>query len=331
MRSRHAANARMTTYLVRRLVQSLLVLLAVTLLSFGLVYLSGDPVRALLPLDATQADMDALRHSYGLDEPVWVQYGQFVQHAVQGDLGDSLKYRTSALGLVLQRLPNTLLLATASILFATLVAVPLGVLAATHRGGWLDYVATGVAMLAISTPAFWLGIILILVFAGALRWVPASGAGTPQQLILPAITLSAYSIGLVTRLVRGTLGEVLGQPYVTTARAKGLSEVRVNYQHALRNSLIPTVTVLGLQFGVLLGGTAVIETVFAWPGPRRAADPGHQRPRPAAGALGGAGHRVLLRCYQPGGRPAVRLPGPAHTLCVAALVGGRARCPLWAF
>ena len=266
MRSRHAANARMTTYLVRRLVQSLLVLLAVTLLSFGLVYLSGDPVRALLPLDATQADMDALRHSYGLDEPVWVQYGQFVQHAVQGDLGDSLKYRTSALGLVLQRLPNTLLLATASILFATLVAVPLGVLAATHRGGWLDYVATGVAMLAISTPAFWLGIILILVFAGALRWVPASGAGTPQQLILPAITLSAYSIGLVTRLVRGTLGEVLGQPYVTTARAKGLSEVRVNYQHALRNSLIPTVTVLGLQFGVLLGGTAVIETVFAWPG-----------------------------------------------------------------
>lgn len=266
MRSRHAANARMTTYLVRRLVQSLLVLLAVTLLSFGLVYLSGDPVRALLPLDATQADMDALRHSYGLDEPVWVQYGQFVQHAVQGDLGDSLKYRTSALGLVLQRLPNTLLLATASILFATLVAVPLGVLAATHRGGWLDYVATGVAMLAISTPAFWLGIILILVFAGVLRWVPASGAGTPQQLILPAITLSAYSIGLVTRLVRGTLGEVLGQPYVTTARAKGLSEVRVNYQHALRNSLIPTVTVLGLQFGVLLGGTAVIETVFAWPG-----------------------------------------------------------------
>jgi len=265
MRSRHAANS-MTTYLVRRLAQSLLVLLAVTLLSFALVYLSGDPVRALLPLDATQADMDALRHSYGLDQPAWVQYVEFVQHALRGDLGDSLKYRTSALGLVLQRLPNTLLLATASILFATLVAVPLGVLAATHRGGWLDYVATGVSMLAISTPAFWLGIILILVFAGALRWVPASGAGTPQQLILPAITLSAYSIGLVTRLVRGTLAEVLGQPYVTTARAKGLSELRVNYQHALRNSLIPTVTVLGLQFGVLLGGTAVIETVFAWPG-----------------------------------------------------------------
>jgi ABC-type dipeptide/oligopeptide/nickel transport system permease component len=243
-----------------------MVLVAVTLFSFALVYLSGDPVRALLPLDATQADMDALRHSYGLDQPVWVQYVDFVQHAVRGDLGDSLKYRTSALGLVLQRLPNTLLLATVSILLATLVAVPLGVLAATHRGGWLDFLATGAAMLAISTPAFWLGIILILVFAGALRWVPASGAGTPQQLILPAITLSAYSIGLVTRLVRGTLAEVLGQPYVTTARAKGLSEVRVNYQHALRNSLIPTVTVLGLQFGVLLGGTAVIETVFAWPG-----------------------------------------------------------------
>jgi ABC-type dipeptide/oligopeptide/nickel transport system permease component len=256
----------MTTYLVRRLLQSIVVLLAVTLFSFVLVYLSGDPVRALLPLDATQADVDALRHSYGLDQPAWVQYLTFMQHAARGDLGDSLKYRTSAMGLVLQRLPNTLLLATASILFATLVAVPLGVLAATHRGGWLDYLATGIAMLVISTPAFWLGIILILVFAGTLRWVPASGAGTPQQLILPAMTLAAYSIGLMTRLVRSTLGEALRQPYVTTARAKGLSEVRVNYQHALRNSLIPTVTVLGLQFGALLGGAAVIETVFAWPG-----------------------------------------------------------------
>jgi ABC-type dipeptide/oligopeptide/nickel transport system permease component len=195
-----------------------------------------------------------------------VQYVLFVEHAARGDLGDSLKYRTNALELVLQRLPNTLLLAGVSIGFAILVAVPLGVLAATHRDGPLDYLATGLSMLAISTPAFWLGIVLILVFAGGLRWLPASGAGTPQHLVLPAVTLSAYSIGLVTRLVRTTMSEVLRQPYVTTARAKGLSTWQVDYGHALRNGLIPTVTVVGLQFGALLGGTAVIETVFAWPG-----------------------------------------------------------------
>ncbi len=256
----------MITYLGRRLAQSLLVLAAVTVLSFGLVYLSGDPVRALLPLDSTPADIEAMRKSFGLDQPLWIQYVDFVAHAARGDLGNSLKFRTSALGLVLQRLPNTLMLATTSLGFAMLIAVPLGVIAATHRDGPLDYLATGLSMLAISTPAFWLGIVLILIFAGALRWLPATGAGTPQQLIMPAVTLSAYSIGLVTRLVRASLTEVLRQPYITTARAKGLSEFGVDYRHALRNSLIPTVTVLGLQFGAILGGTAVIESVFAWPG-----------------------------------------------------------------
>jgi peptide/nickel transport system permease protein len=256
----------MSAYLARRLLQSVLVLLAVSILSFALVYLSGDPVRSLLPLDARPEDVEALRRGFGLDQPIWVQYVRFVQHALQGDLGSSLKYRTNALELVLQRLPNTLLLAGTSIGMAVLVAVPLGVVAATHRRGFLDYVATGLSILAISTPAFWLGILLILLFAGALRWLPASGSGTPQHLILPSIALSAYSIGLVTRLVRATMTEALAQPFVTTARAKGLSPRRVEYGHALRNGLIPTVTVLGLQFGALLGGTAVIETVFAWPG-----------------------------------------------------------------
>jgi len=256
----------MATYLARRLGQSVLVLFAVTWLSFALVYLSGDPVKALLPLDAQAADIEALRRALGLDEPIWVQYARFLQNAAQGDLGTSLKYRTNALELVLERLPNTLLLAGVSIGLAISVSIPLGVIAATHRDRTLDYVATGFSILAISTPAFWLGIMFILIFAGALRWLPASGSGSPQHLVLPAITLAAYSVGLVTRLVRATMSDVLRQGYVNTAKAKGLSAGRVNYGHALRNALIPTVTVVGLQFGALLGGTAVIETVFAWPG-----------------------------------------------------------------
>jgi ABC-type dipeptide/oligopeptide/nickel transport system permease component len=146
------------------------------------------------------------------------------------------------------------------------VSIPLGVLAATRGGGILDYVAMGFSMLTISTPSFWLGILLILLFADVWRLLPASGTGSPGHLILPAITLSAYSIGLVTRLVRATVADILRQDYITTARAKGLGPAGVNYRHALRNGLIPTVTVLGLQFGTLLGGSVVVETVFAWPG-----------------------------------------------------------------
>jgi len=163
-------------------------------------------------------------------------------------------------------LPATLLLAFSSILIAVTVAIPLGVVAATRRGGPVDALANAVALIGISTPAFWLGIIAILVFADALRVLPASGAGTWQQLVLPALTLSAYTIGLLTRLVRSTMIDVLRQNYIVAARAKGLSWVAVNYRHALRNGLIPTVTVLGLQFGALLGGSVVVESVFGYPG-----------------------------------------------------------------
>lgn len=256
----------MTTYLVRRLLQAVLVLVAVSVLSFILIYLSGDPVRALVPADARPEDVENIRHGFGLDQPLYVQYLLFVERALHGDLGQSFKYRTNAMELVLDRLPQTLLLAFASISISIVVAIPLGVLAATRRGRLPDVLASGFALLSISTPAFWLGLIGILVFADALRLVPASGAGTPQQLILPALTLSAYSIGLVTRLVRATMIDILRQNYIVAARAKGLSWLAVNYHHALRNGLIPTVTVLGLQFGALLGGSVVVETVFAWPG-----------------------------------------------------------------
>jgi peptide/nickel transport system permease protein len=256
----------MGAYVVRRLLQSLLVLFAVSVLAFGLIYLSGDPVRAMVPLDASPEDVENIRRGFGLDQPLAVQYVKFVERAVQGDLGQSFKYRSGALELVLQRLPHTLRLAAASILLAIVISIPLGVLAATHRGGIVDHLATAFSILSISTPSFWLGMLLILLMADALRWLPASGADTPRHLILPALTLSAYSVGLVTRLVSVTMGDVLRQNYITAARAKGLSAARVNYGHALRNGLIPTVTVLGLQFGALLGGSVVVETVFAYPG-----------------------------------------------------------------
>jgi peptide/nickel transport system permease protein len=256
----------MGAYLIRRLLQAVLVLLAVSLLSFGLIYLSGDPVRALVPLDARPEDVENIRHGFGLDQPLQIQYVTFLQHAIQGDLGQSFKYRTNALTLVLERLPQTLLLATVSIVLAIVISIPLGVLAATRRGGAVDFVVTSLAMLTISTPSFWLGMIAILVFADWLRVLPASGSGTLPQIVLPALTLSASSIGLVMRLVRATMSDVLRQNYITTARAKGLGRAAVNYRHALRNGLIPTVTVLALQFGALLGGSIVVESIFAWPG-----------------------------------------------------------------
>jgi ABC-type dipeptide/oligopeptide/nickel transport system permease component len=210
--------------------------------------------------------MDNIRRQYSLDRPIPIQYLLFLERVTQGDLGESFRYRTPALGLVLGRLPTTLLLAAASVVLSTLIAVPLGVLAAMRKGGLADALATGAALLAISMPSFWLGVILILVFAGALRILPASGSGTWQQLILPTITISAFSIGLLTRLVRRAVGETLRQPFVTTARSKGLGERAIAWGHVMRNSAIPIVTVMGLQFGALVGGSVVVETVFAWPG-----------------------------------------------------------------
>jgi peptide/nickel transport system permease protein len=253
-------------YLLQRAWGAVLVLFAVSLLSFVLIFLSGDPVAVLVPLNARAEDMANIRRLYSLDQPIPVQYVLFLERVAQGDLGESFRYRTPALGLVLGRLPTTLLLAAASVVVSTLISVPLGVLAATRKGGVADAIATAGSLLAISMPSFWLGVILILLFAGALRVLPASGAGTWQQLILPTITISAFSIGLLTRLVRRAVGETLRQPFVTTARAKGLDEQAIAWRHVLRNSAIPIVTVIGLQFGALVGGSVVVETVFAWPG-----------------------------------------------------------------
>ena len=256
----------MAGYLLNRLWQSALVLLAVSVLSFVLIFLSGDPVAALIPLNARQEDVDNIRRQYNLDRPVVVQYLLFLQKAAAGDMGESFKFRTDALGLVLGRLPNTMLLACSSMLLAMLVSVPLGILAASYKGRLPDAISSTAALLGISMPSFWLGVILILIFAGSLRWLPASGSGTWKHLVLPTITVSAFATGLLIRLVRRSVADTLGQAYVTTARSKGLSERAIAWTHVLRNSAIPVVTVMGLQFGALLGGSVVVETVFAWPG-----------------------------------------------------------------
>ncbi|MBV9578593.1 MAG: ABC transporter permease, partial [Chloroflexi bacterium] len=203
---------------------------------------------------------------YNLDQPLPVQYLLFLQQAAHGDLGESFRYHSPALQLVLGRLPATLLLAGASIILTTLISIPVGVFAALHRTRTVDGLTTAGSLLAVSMPSFWLGVILIVVFAGGLRVLPASGMGTWQHLVLPTLTISAFGIGLLVRLVRRSVGETLRQPFVTTARGKGLAEGAIAWRHVARNSAIPVVTVLGLQLGALIAGSVVVETVFAWPG-----------------------------------------------------------------
>ena len=256
----------MGRYTLGRLLQACAVLFAVSIGIFVLIYLSGDPVRTMVPLDARPSDVEAIRAYFGLDKPVHIQYILFVRNALHGDLGHSFKYRQDSLKLVLHRLPATFTLAVTSVILAVAVALPLGIISATRRGTVIDNLATGMSLLGISTPGFWLGILLILLFAERLRWLPPSGRDSPSSLILPAVTMAAAQIGMITRLLRRCMLEALSQDYITTARAKGLKERSINYGHALRNALIPTVTVIGLNLGTLIGGSVIIETVFAWPG-----------------------------------------------------------------
>jgi ABC-type dipeptide/oligopeptide/nickel transport system permease component len=249
------------------LLQAVLVVLGVSLIVFVLIRITpGDPVRAYLGENATAEQVTAYRHYLGLDEPVPVQYLRFLQRAAVGDLGNSLTYHKPATIVLAEHLPATLQLSFVSLALALLVAVPLGVLSAVRRDSVWDYLGMTLAMLGQSLPAFWLGLILMLIFAVNLRWLPTSGFGGLAFLVLPSVTLGAYMAGLFTRLVRSGLLEVLGEDYVRTARAKGLPDRAVLYGHALRNMAIPLVTVIGLQIGTLLGGAVVVETVFSWPG-----------------------------------------------------------------
>ena len=242
-----------------------------TTIVFGLTFLSGDPVVTLAPLNTTAEDLAVFRRSLGLDRPVPVQYADFLLHAVQGDFGTSFRYQEPAMGVVLERAPATLRLAAVAVLFTVLVSVPLGIVAALHRGRAIDAVARIIAVIGQSIPSFLLGIILILVFAVGLRWLPSSGAAGWQSLVLPGSTIGGLSAAVLARVLRSSMIEVLSQDHVRTAYAKGIPKRSVILRHALKNAALPFSSLLGLQVGYLLSGAVVAETIFSYPGMGRLA------------------------------------------------------------
>ncbi|HEX4769001.1 MAG TPA: ABC transporter permease [Lichenihabitans sp.] len=252
--------------MVRRLLGACLVLLGVSFATFMVAQTTGDPITLLVPANATEAARAALRTHLGLDRPVPVQYALFVLHAVQGDLGSSFVYKQHVLDLVVNRLGATFELALVAFAIALVLGVGLGVLAALNRNGMVDLAVTGFTMIGLAIPPFWLGLILIIVFAVRLQILPVSGSDTAVSVILPAVTLSLQSTARLARLLRSSMIEVLEADYIRTARAKGLWRCRVLWVHAFRNALIPLVTMAGLELGDLISSAVVIEAIFAWPG-----------------------------------------------------------------
>jgi peptide/nickel transport system permease protein len=257
----------MLNYLARRLLLTVPVLLGVATLVFALIhFIPGDPAQAMLGEGAAPEDVAQLRERLGLDRPLLVQYGSFLGGAVRGDLGVSLRNDQPVARQILERMPATAELAFASMAVAVVFALPLGIVAAVWRGTWIDFGAMTVSLVGISVPNFWLGPLMAIVFAVELGWLPVGGRGTLAHLVLPAVTLGAALAAILARMTRASLLEELREPYVLAARAKGVSRTRAVLHHAFRNSLIPIVTILGLQFGVVLTGAVITETIFAWPG-----------------------------------------------------------------
>ncbi len=253
-------------YLASRALQSAVVLLGVSAIVFFALFLTGDPAALMMSPDASAAEIAAFRKAMGFDDPVWLQYGRFLAGVLHGELGTSLRFQRPAYDLVLERLPATALLAIAALAWSTVLGFALGITAALRKDGPIDFAIRLVALLGQAVPVFWLGLLLIIVFALKLRLLPTGGIGTVAQLILPAIALGAYYLSAIARIVRASLIEALAQDYVRTARAKGLSAWRITMRHALRNALIPVVTVQGMYFASLLGGALITEVIFAWPG-----------------------------------------------------------------
>jgi ABC-type dipeptide/oligopeptide/nickel transport system permease component len=254
-------------FLLRRFLLTIPVLLGVATLVFSLIHLvPGDPVQAMLGESASPQDMTELRARLGLDRPLYVQYGSFLRGLAKGNLGTSLRTNQPVAAAIAERLPATFELAFAAMALAVVFAIPLGIIAAAHAGTGVDHAATTLALLGISVPNFWLGPLLAIVFSVTLGWLPVSGRGTAAHLVLPAITLGAPLAAVLARMTRASVLEELRELYVLAARARGLSRARAVLKHAFRNSLIPIVTVLGLQFGAVLTGAVITETIFAWPG-----------------------------------------------------------------
>jgi peptide/nickel transport system permease protein len=256
----------MKVYLLRRFLQSLLVLLGVSFVVFGILFLTGDPVLVLLPPDASAEDVAKFRESMGFNDPFFVQYGRFLLGALRGDFGQSIRHGEPAFDLVMERMPATFGLSGAALAIALCLAIPAGIVSAVRRNSVLDYISTVVALLGQSMPTFWLGIMLILLFSVQLNLLPSSGRGGWQHMLLPAITLGLFTTARITRLTRSGMLEVLSQDYIRTARAKGVANPPVVWKHALKNAAIPIVTIVGIELGTLLGGSVITETIFAWPG-----------------------------------------------------------------
>lgn len=257
----------MLSYIARRLVLTLPVLFGVATLVFSLIHLvPGDPAQAMLGDGASPEDIAQLRTRLGLDRPLTEQYARYLKGLVRGDLGTSLRTQQPVTAQIAERLPATAELASAAMLVAVALALPLGLIAAVWRGGWVDQSAMGLALVGISVPGFWLGPLLALIFAVELGWLPVSGRGTLAHLVLPAITLGSALAAILARMTRASVLEELREQYVVAARARGASRVRAVVVHALRNSLIPIVTILGLQLGAVLTGSIITETIFSWPG-----------------------------------------------------------------
>lgn len=278
----------MVTYLIKRLFQMIPVVIGISVIVFFLLHMiPGDPAMVLLGQDASQSEIERLRNLMGLNEPLYVQLFTFLKNVATGDLGHSIFQNESVFSLIAKHLPATLELAVVAMLIALVIAIPLGILSAVKQFSWVDYISMFFAQLGVSIPVFWMGMLLIIGLSVNLNWFPSFGRGEPltealwtavttgniydlvqsmRSLFLPALTLGVMSAALITRMVRSTMLEVLKEDYVRTAEAKGVSGFMVIVKHAFRNALIPVITIVGLQFGNLLGGAIVTETVFAWPG-----------------------------------------------------------------
>ena len=256
----------MKVYLLRRFLQSLLVLLGVSFVVFGILFLTGDPALLLLPPDASIEDIAKFRQQMGFNDPFFVQYGRFLSGALRGNFGQSVRHGEPAFDLVMERMPATFELSGAALALALCLSIPAGIISAVRRNTLVDYIATVVALLGQSMPTFWLGIMLILLFSVQLNVLPSSGRGGWQHILLPAVTLGLFTTARITRLTRSGMLEVLNQDYIRTARAKGVANPPVVWKHALKNAAIPIVTIVGFELGTLLGGSVITETIFAWPG-----------------------------------------------------------------
>ena len=261
----------MSQYLIRRLALSLTAMLGVITIVFVLLHVSGDPASLLVTQDATRQDMERIRQAYGLDRPLSVQYGRYIARIARGDLGYSYRQGLPVTELIGERLGATFELALAAFAVAMLLGVALGMVAAARRGSGVDTAAMTIALFGTSMPSFWLGLLLIIVFGVKLGWLPVSGYGGLDHLVMPAFVLGGFYAAQVSRLTRTSLLDVLAQDYVRTGRAKGLTGRALLFKHALRNAALPVLTVLGLHFGQMLGGALIVESIFAWPGMGRLA------------------------------------------------------------